>query len=68
MAADAAGTRVNLARDKEGQQRRNNDLVERNVPPELIVFVTAKSRPCEMIDVVFEEGDIVLQPKRRRGL
>ena len=28
MPANAAGTRINLARDKERQQRRNNDLVE----------------------------------------
>ena len=62
VSTNTTGTRVNLPRDEEGQERGNNDLIEGDVSPELIVFVTAESRSCEMIDIVFEEGNIVLQP------
>ena len=60
--ANATCSSKNLSCDKEREQRRNDDFVEGDIPPELVIFVAAESRSGKVINVVFEEGDIVFQP------
>ena len=67
VSANTTRPSKNLSCDKERQQRRNNHLVEGDIPPELIVFVTAESGTCEVVNVVFEEREYRPSTQHRRG-